>query len=104
MHLQGERDTINGTDANIVSYRTARKICTKRNAEGFLYFVRKFQQPIPADLPKDIPKRFQALIERFSDCFRSELPELPPERVFQHSIDTGDAKPVNHNAYPLSYI
>jgi hypothetical protein len=55
------------------------------------------------DLPKDIPKRFWKVIKAFRGYFRLELLKLPLERVFQHAIDTGDAKPVNYNAYLLLY-
>jgi hypothetical protein len=100
---QGLRNTIDRAEVDLISHRAARKLYKKKNSEGFLYFVRKCQESVPTDLPKDIPERFRKVIKAFSDCFRSELPELPPERVFQHAIDTGNAKPVNHNAYPLSY-
>ena len=99
---QGLRNTIDRAEVDLISHRAARKLY-KKNSEGFLYFVRKCQESVPTDLPKDIPERFRKVIKAFSDCFRSELPELPPERVFQYAIDTGNAKPVNHNAYPLSY-
>jgi hypothetical protein len=50
----------------------------------------------------DDPK-LQQLLEEYQDIFREELPkELPPERGVVHTIDTGDEKPVNRNAYPLS--
>jgi len=89
---------------DLVSPRTIRKLYKKRNSEGSLYFVRKSKDEEPSDLPKDIPTQFQSVIEQYKDCFRSELPNsLPPKRVFQHEIDTGAAKPVNVNAYPLSY-
>ena len=44
-------------------------------------------------------------LEAFKDIFREELPNIPPpERDTEHSIDTGDAKPININAYPLSPV
>jgi gag-polyprotein putative aspartyl protease len=50
----------------------------------------------------DDPK-LQQLLEEYQDIFREELPkELPPELGVVHTIDTGDEKPVNRNAYPLS--
>ena len=29
---------------------------------------------------------------------------MPPSRNFEHTIDTGDADPININAYPLSPV
>lgn len=103
LHLHGMQNTINRADSDLASFRTVRKIYLKKKSEGCLYFVRKSELPVLEDLPKDVPERFQGVIQQYSDCFRSELPELPPQRIFQHAIDTGDSKPVNHNAYPLSY-
>ena len=59
---------------------------------------------IDAILPKDIPAEYQDVIRRYTDQFRTELPEeLPPDRGFKHSIDIKDTKLINVNAYPLSY-
>ena len=45
----------------------------------------------------------QETLDEFKDVFRNELPAgLPPKRSVDHEIDTGDAVPVNRNAYPLS--
>ena len=89
---------------NLIAPRSMRKMLKKRSSEAVLYFVRKVQDLTGIDLPKDVPRAFQNVIRKFKDCFRSELPEkLPPERAIQHSINTGSAKPVNHNAYPLSF-
>jgi hypothetical protein len=59
---------------------------------------------IDAILLKDIPAEYQDVIRYYTDQFRTELPEeLLLDRGFKHSIDTRDAKPINVNAYPLSY-
>ena len=45
----------------------------------------------------------QQLLKGYKDVFRVILPEgLPPKREVDHGIDTGDAHPVNRNAFPLS--
>jgi hypothetical protein len=50
----------------------------------------------------DNPK-IRRILQRYSDIFKDELPEsLPPERNIEYNIDTGDARPVNVNSYPLS--
>ena len=46
----------------------------------------------------------EQLLQQFQDCFREELTGLPPSRNFEHTIDTGDANPININAYPLSPV
>ena len=48
-------------------------------------------------------KAIRKVVKGFADIFREELPpELPPTRDYEHTIDTGDAAPINLNAYPLS--
>jgi hypothetical protein len=43
------------------------------------------------------------LLRKYKDVFRTELPDgLPPRRAVDHAIETGDANPINKNAYPLS--
>lgn len=55
------------------------------------------------DTPPNKPLR--AILYKYREIFREELPAtLPPDRADQHSIDTGDAEPINLNAYPLSPI
>ena len=47
--------------------------------------------------------KLRKLLKETKDVFRPELPEgLPPRRSIDHAIETGDARPVNKNAYPLS--
>jgi hypothetical protein len=46
----------------------------------------------------------ERLLQQFQDYFREELTGLPPSRNFEHTIDTGDADPININAYPLSPV
>ena len=49
--------------------------------------------------------QIQDLARKYKDVFREELPqELPPTRGYEHAIDTGDAAPINQNAYPLSPV
>lgn len=50
-------------------------------------------------------KGISKVLQKHEDRFREELPpERPPTRSTDHRIDTGDAKPVNINAYPLNPI
>jgi transposase InsO family protein len=54
-------------------------------------------------LSKRKSARVDAILSKFKDLFRSELPpEMPPERGHVHDIETNDATPINVNAYPLS--
>lgn len=55
------------------------------------------------DLPLVDDPDLRKLIHRYRKVFRDSLPEnLLPQRDVEHAIETGDAKPVNINAYPLS--
>ena len=46
---------------------------------------------------------FKDLLEEYKDCLREDLPEgLPPVRDIDHAIETGDERPANRNAFPLS--
>ena len=52
-----------------------------------------------------MPTEIKQLLEEFEGCFREELlPELPPSRGQEYTIDTGDATPINLNSYPLSSV
>ena len=52
---------------------------------------------------KEMNRRLRRLLKEYQNVFREELPEgLPPRRAVDHAIETGDASPVNKNAYPLS--
>jgi hypothetical protein len=54
-------------------------------------------------LPYHDNLKIRGILQRYSDVFKDELPEsLPLERNIEHNIDTGDARPVNVNSYPLS--
>lgn len=55
------------------------------------------------DMPTSHHPALQALLDRYSDRFKSELPpELPKRAHVEHIIDTGDAKPVNTMYYRLT--
>jgi len=104
--LEVERSprTIQYNNFDLIPFRTASKALRKKKAAGTLFFVRKEQQQEEEPPVPDVPLPFRSTIVKYNDCFRSELPEsLPPTRVHQHSINTGEARPINKNAYPLSY-
>ena len=45
----------------------------------------------------------ERLLKEYKDIFQKELPEgLPSKRIVDLAIETGDASPVNKNAYSLS--
>lgn len=47
--------------------------------------------------------RLGQLLQKYKNIFREELPEgLPPNRVVDHAIDTGNYSPVNKPVYQLS--
>ena len=99
--IKGPRE-VRSVELNLISVRTLRKM--QKKLPSYLYFVRQVDKKSSSNLPADIPQQFQKVIHQFQGCFRSELPEtLPPTRVVQHPIETGDAKPVNIQPYQLSH-
>ena len=91
---------------NLMSGRSVRSALKKKGASGFLFFIRKAESPNPetvSALPNHEDAKIRELLRAYGDVFKDELPEsLPPERNIEHDIDTGDARPVNVNSYPLS--
>ncbi|KAG2209354.1 hypothetical protein INT45_002604, partial [Circinella minor] len=49
-----------------------------------------------------IPEELQPLVDEYQEIFQDELPGLPPDRGFEHVIDTGDEKPVSRPPYKMS--
>jgi hypothetical protein len=108
----------------------AAKMLRYPEAEAYLFVVRKEEQSesdvepinfasnetltrghpptVPTSAPdplRGVPAEIEYLLEEFRDCLREELPqELPPSRGYEHTIDTGDAIPINLNSYPLSPV
>jgi hypothetical protein len=70
-----------------------------------LYFVKEIHGVIaiePMGSGK-LDKPFKDLLEEYKDCLREDLPEgLPPVRDIDHAIETGEERPSNRNAFPLS--
>ncbi len=60
----------------------------------------------PGNLPSFLEKELRKIAEEFKDVLRSELPQGTDGKHShtQHTIDTGDAKPVNLPFYRLSPI
>jgi hypothetical protein len=104
--LDDERRTDQILELKLISARGVKESLKKKNTECIIFHLRQPVEDASLDaiLPKDVPPEYQKIIRHYADRFRTELPEeLPPDRGFKHSIDTGDAKPTNVNAYPLSY-
>lgn len=101
--------------ANEVGRRAFERLIRK-GADAFLYIVRKAsttaEEEDTAEDATDLapfqrtsghPELDRALGPDNLEVFRNDLPgEPPPERPQDHSIDTGDARPVNKSPYPLS--
>ena len=57
----------------------------------------------PISKERTMNRKLRRLLKEYQNVFREELPDgLPPRRAVDHAIETGDASPVNKNAYPLS--
>ena len=58
---------------------------------------------VSTTLPHSEDTGLRTLLREFHHRFTSELPDhLPPSRLHNHKIPTGDATPVNLPAYRLS--
>lgn len=112
-----------------ITANQAAKMLRHPEAEAYLFVVKKEEQSEPdvqinfasnetltrghpptvstsrPDPLRGVPAEIAQLLEEFQDCLREELPpELPPSRGYEHTIDTGDATPINLNSYPLSPV
>jgi hypothetical protein len=92
---------------NLISEKEAKRDLKQKGAKAILYFVKEDPsdgvsgQPVSSNEKLDVSIR--NLLYEFHDCLRDDLPEgLPPERDIDHAIETGEARPSNKNAYPLS--
>ncbi|KAL1973787.1 hypothetical protein VTN31DRAFT_5347 [Thermomyces dupontii] len=53
----------------------------------------------------ELDPQVKCVLSKYERVFQTELPkELPPERLYDHEINTSDAKSMNVNTYPLSQI
>jgi hypothetical protein len=74
----------------------------KQLLQGHILTVRPKEQKT-SELPRIEDERFKLTVQRFAGVFSNDLPEKDPnERRFIHPIDTGDSRPINIPAYPLS--
>lgn len=96
---------------NLILGSAARRAIRKKGTQAYLCFIKPVQpESLVADtttteLPSCGDSELSAILKKYQHVFRSELPDhAPPERSISHAIDTGDAKPININAYPLSPI
>ena len=87
-----------------------RRYLRQSGTESFLMVVQRASDASSAetkgnDKKQQMPPALERLCKQFHDVFKEELPErLPPPRDQEHTIDTGDARPVNLNSYPLSPV
>jgi RNase H-like domain found in reverse transcriptase/Reverse transcriptase (RNA-dependent DNA polymerase)/Integrase zinc binding domain/Retroviral aspartyl protease len=110
--LQGSNKMIDVGDAslNIITERQAKKILLKKKVEFAVYYHRPVKKDDPTDTLASIEEpcnpeetKLNELLGEYKHIFRASLPdELPPEREIEHEIETGDAAPINTQAYPLS--
>jgi hypothetical protein len=94
-----ERELASGGEAlNLLSKKEVRRCLRDEKTEYAVFWMAQ-----ASNSPPRMNKRVKQLLDRYQDVFPDELPkQLPPERAFNHSIDTGDTAPVNLSAYSLS--
>ncbi|OQD73316.1 hypothetical protein PENANT_c212G08917, partial [Penicillium antarcticum] len=99
-----ELETNEDPRLNLIPAKKARQTLRKKGTEAFLMIVRERKDPTLSDeVPQHSNPRVQGILERYRSVFRTSLPEtLPPKRDTEHRVDTGEAPPMNINAYPLS--
>ena len=103
---------------NTMSYNGVKKsVMKEKEPETYLMYIKTHEEdeePITlstaeddtsSSLPKSDDRQLNQIIRSFRQVFRETLPDaLPPERKNEHVIDTGEAKPININAYPMSHM
>lgn len=94
-------------ELGLITAKNVRKLTQKtKDFAATLFFIRpeaETHEEGPSNIPQNVPSELQDIINKHLQAFRSDLPDhLPPPRVVQHTIDTGDSRPVNLAAYPLS--
>jgi len=94
-----------------ISRQAALKMLRRPDTCAHLLVIKANDAPTPDPKPERFGmirrgfEKVRKLLKRFASCFKEELPdELPPTRNYEHRIDTGNADPININAYPLSPI
>lgn len=93
----------------MITKRDVEKDVEHKGTECFLYLVRsaRDQRMDASEAPKThlvSGPRLKKLLDRYRHVSPGELAEdLPPDRLIYRRVETGDATPVNINAYPLSY-
>jgi hypothetical protein len=85
--------------------RELRKMQTMRNDIKSFQLIEVSNADCSQDELKVDDARIKALMERYSDVFRTELPDgLPPKRSVDHAIETEPgAKPPHRSSYQLSH-
>src|SRR5213078_2477818 len=90
---------------NLITEKEAKRDLKQKGVMAILYFVtedRGATLSLKKQATMDSPA-IQHLLNEYSDVLREELPDgLPPVRSIEHAIDTGDERPYNRNAFPLS--
>ena len=90
-------------EANIVGRHAFRRMVRKNQAKPHLFVLRDESPVLEPTQRSTGNSRLDAYLGPLLNVFMSDLPmEPPPERPQDHTIDTGDARPVNKSPYSLS--
>lgn len=75
--------------------------CIRSGDEAFFLYVMDNQADEVQVLPAN-NEFWKTVIEQYPTVFQDGLPGLPPDRGFEHVIDTQNSKPINRQAYRMS--
>jgi Retroviral aspartyl protease len=97
-------------EGEIASASQAARVLRIPNSEAYIMLVQpttegSHKETALDDILRRLPTEARQLCTKYRGIFQEELPpKLPPTRGCEHTIDTGDATPVNFNSYPLSSV
>ncbi|KAG1393183.1 hypothetical protein G6F60_011646 [Rhizopus arrhizus] len=89
--------------AYVISKKQLQRYARKRLVEEvyLVHFTKPEQSTSERSAEAD--KLEKTILDEFHDVFRNDLPPgLPPVRVVEHVIDTGDANPINKPPFKMS--
>lgn len=100
----------------LISHQQASRWMKKKGTEAGLLFLKENGECLSgtvnssslnvliSSMDSESSKWYRELISDFPNVFQDKLNGIPPERGFQHIIDTQDSKPVDRHAFKMSPV